>query len=251
MKYPILLLVFNLTAADLGVISPRHGILLDHQTTRTDFQKFEVELKHRDTTNVVTLTLTNNLLLHSDLVQLPSGRTTMGLKSYFWDGSVSDIAIYTFDLRRAAPPAPSAVRSILRAGGEPPKSLISELERRYLAQAMPPPPVPSRGHTLTNDHPWAPILPSTNGLDMETGLPTTEILIRPLTNDTELARPLRVWQMPSFTNSVNVPTLIKSLEYHTGSNVVFVPKPMPGATNRTYGEHLDWIEDRKGKRRNE
>lgn len=213
-----LIACLSLCAADLGVISPRHGILLDHQTTRTDFQKFEVELKHRDTTNVVTLTLTNNLIMASDLVSLPSGRTTMGLKSYFWDGSVSDIAIYTFDLRRAAPPAPSAERAILRAGSEPPKSLINELERRYLENAMPPPPVPFRSHTLTNEHPWAPILESTNGLDMATGLPMTEINIRLI---------------------------------HTNIEPQGLLRALPQGTNRTYGEHLDWIEDRKGKRRNE
>lgn len=209
MKAQLFLLIacLSLTAADLGVISPRHGILLNTQTTRTDFHRFEVELKPSGTTNVVTLTLTNNLITVDDMAALPSGRTTMGVKSCFLDGSVSDLAIYAFDLRRAAPPAPSARRATLRAGSEPPKSLINELERRYMEQAMPPPPSP-----------W--IQDSTNGLDMATGLPTTEVFIRFTNAATDLI----------FTNGL---------------------RALTGATNRTYGEHLDWIEDRKAKRRNE
>jgi hypothetical protein len=219
----ILLSCLELTAAvtDLGVISPRHGILLNTETTRPDFKSFEAEFKPSSSTNVVTLTITNTLITVDDLSVVPSGRTIMGLKSNFLDGSVSDMSIYTFDLRRASAPAPSAVRAPLRAGSDESKSLISELNAIQNAQAIPPP-MPSRGHTLT-DPPWAPILPSTNGLDMETGLPMAEITIRQV-----------------YTNI-------------TGELIVTnrLSKPLPNAKNQTYAEYLDWLADRKGKRRNE
>jgi hypothetical protein len=215
----LLLSCLDLSAAvtDLGVISPRHGILLSHQTTRRDFKSFEAEFMPSNSTNIVPLTITNTLITSDDLSILPSGRTVMGLKSNFLDGSVSDLSIYTFDLRRADAPAPSAVRAVISAGSEPPKSLISELNAIQNAKAIPPP-MPSRSHTLTNAAPWAPIMESTNGLDMATGLPTVEVLIH---------------------------------QVHTNDVPQMAPKPMPGAKNQTYGEYLDWLEERRGKRRSE
>ena len=80
--------------------------------------------------------------------------------------------------------------------------------------------VDSSAALVAYDPTWAPILESTNGLDMATGLPTTDVFIRFTNAATDLI----------FTNGL---------------------RALTGATNRTYGEHLDWIEDRKAKRRNE
>lgn len=228
MKAQLFLLTACLSlAADLGVISPRHGILLDTQTTRPDFQHFEVELKPADTTNVTTLTLTNVLLTVDDMVALPSGRTVMGLKSYFWDGSVSDLAIYTFDLRRADPPTPSAVRAALSAGSEPPKSLINEMARRQVEKSAERfPPMPHRYFS-------------------------TNIAGQRSTNLADYASPPVTWNPADYTNQETYGRVSTDVTIRFPTNAPPELRPLPNATNQTYAEYLDWLADRKGKRRNE
>lgn len=207
---------------DLGVITPRRAIQIDLPTTRSDFHSFRVELLPAGMSNgPFTLTVTNSLLRAEDMSFLPSGRVTIGVAANFKDGSQSDLAIGAFDLRRGKPPAPTLRPMALSAPIEEPNSLTNELRARRVFQGgniMPPIPATD-----------ADFFPTTNQfiflIDRHRGM---------------LA-----------TNDVPTESLIEALESRTGSNIVFVPRPLPGSTNQTYAEYLDWMADRKGKRRNE
>jgi hypothetical protein len=248
---PLLLLAFSLVAfpADLGVVTPRHGIILNSETTRPDFKQFEADFKSSGDTNIVTLTITNVLIMPSDLVRLPSGRTVMGLRSRFADGSVSDRALYTFDLRRADPPKPSAKLAVVTAGGDDTNAPINE-------SGVPPPPMPM-GHHIGGG-------PIPEMITMEVDIPTgtNQMMFFRAMTETNLAELIKYADSYTVTNKasryvISVPSekglagVIDTIQEATGSNIVFVPKPLPGATNQSYAEYLDWMADRKGKRRNE
>lgn len=272
----------SLTAADLGVIDPSHGILLNSNTTRPDFQSFQVELKPSDTTNTVTLTITNRLLTVEDMAALPSGRIVMGLRSRFPEGLLSGLALYTFDLRRADPPVPSAERVALSGPPEPPKPLINEMER--LRGAVPVPPIPSRtlpGHPegnyfSTNIANWRPdditeLMSRTNPITWNPADYTNQEPDTRIWTDVNI----RFFQVPQgdATYAAIDPTMATNLAYcwyrlaynvncqstnHDHEVVEFGPrqfilkaKPLPNSTNQSYAEYLDWLADRKGKRRNE
>lgn len=131
---------------DLGVITAKVGIVLEKETSRSDWSHFVIEFQPMTPpTNAVTLTLTNDFVTLSNLVKLPSGRTLMGLKSVFRDGTESKIILYKLDIRRADPPAPKA-RTIQILDGSAPEinSLSNTLRRLRESRPVIEPPAPPR-----------------------------------------------------------------------------------------------------------
>lgn len=227
-------------AADLGVISPRRAIQLSHETTRPDFVSFIVELMPSGDTNPpVRLNMTNSLIQVADIPQLPSGRVTMGVRSLFADGEESEVGVFTFNLRRSKPPAPTAMPMGVPAPVNDSGGLTNELWKiREASRVTAYPSIPTMDYNAT------PV-----GIFLRDG-PRGNLLTR--------------YELVGVTNDINPEVLVRELESRTGSNVIFVPwptpdgvwkpqgvfipRPLPGATNQTYGE---WIAEREGKRRNE
>jgi hypothetical protein len=90
------------------LITPRRGLTLHPNTEREDFLKFELEFNsHAPASNQVIFTMTNTLLTLDQLTAVPSGRSTMGIRSVYADGEVSETAIYQVAVWRGKPPKPS------------------------------------------------------------------------------------------------------------------------------------------------
>lgn len=133
----------------LGIISPRAGIQLECHTDRHDV-RFVLELFPRTPpTNRVSITVTNRLLTLADLTALPSGRILMGVKTTCHDGQESGIALYEFDIHRAAPPRPSAKRIGILGITNAVNTTEKEMNRiRQSNRELPLPPIPGKPPVL-------------------------------------------------------------------------------------------------------
>lgn len=272
-QFLILLSCLNLAAAvtDLGVISPQRGIQIESPSTRSDFFSFTIESRSDETIN--TLTITNNLIEVDDLALLPSGRSVIAVWANFRDGSHSEVALATLDLRRSKAPAPLLRPIGVWSLSDPPNSLTNELRKIRGSAVVPPMPgdwphkyfstniAGYRGPiedylNRTNPITWNPA-DYTN--QEPTGMATVDVLIRFNTNEATAT---------SFTIDPTLATNLAYCWYRLATNVNcqstnhdhevinehgsrFVPKPLPGGTNNSYAQYLDWLADRKGKRRNE
>lgn len=127
----------------LGVISPKRAVFLEHPE-RPDFVLFRVELKpEAPPTNVVTLTVTNNLLTITNLIGVPDGPGVLGAVAVFADGEESEMALYRYDLRRNRPAKPVLRSTTILTPPEPTNSLINEIRAiRAAAHSVMPPPLP-------------------------------------------------------------------------------------------------------------
>lgn len=157
----VLIFSFDLLAVDiphLGVISPSRALVLDARSQRVGFRHFLVEVRpDAAPTNIVTLAVTNEMLTVTNLIQVPSGPGTIGVRSVYWD-SESEIAIYRYDLRRAAPPRPLV--TVTHVGGAPEveKSLTNEIRRVRERFMMPVPPmIPPRDTPKATAQPRRPL----------------------------------------------------------------------------------------------
>lgn len=179
--------VFSADVPDLGVISPRRGIVLGTSTHRADFISFKLEfLPQTAPTNLVTLTVTNELLTVDQLVRVPSGRGILGVTAVYADDE-SEPALFRYDLRRSKPPAPSLTPTAIGTTNQEQTSLTNQMRKIREGRRVPV---------------HAPLPPGFFGA------PTQEV-------------------------------------------AQAVLRPLPGATNWTYSQHLDWLADRQSKRRSE
>jgi hypothetical protein len=141
---------------DLGVLTPYKGIMLERNSTRKDFSHFIVDLVSIAPSNHVALVLTNELLTITNLVQLPSGKITMGVIPVYTDGLKGEIALYVFDLRRGRPPRAKA-HVVHLAGLElpGPTNVHQAMESRRKARPVSaPPPLPMQaGSTNASSFP--------------------------------------------------------------------------------------------------
>lgn len=150
----LILFLLAVDIPDLGVITPRTGATISLNSTRPGFVWFLIEVKPSvPPTNLVALTLTNNLLTVGDMAPVPSGPGILGVRSIYSDGEESEVALYRYDLRRSKPSAPSM--SLTHVGGppEPESSLTNEMRRIRERRAMPTPPAPEYTSGLQYDQP--------------------------------------------------------------------------------------------------
>lgn len=238
MKAQILTLLSCLSVAaevvDLGVISPQQAVRIEQPSTRPDFLSYTLQSQSGESLH--TLTITNDIIRIEDLAPLPSGRSIIAIWSNFRDGSHSDVALYTVDLRRSNAPAPLLSPVGVIVAPELPNSLTNEL--RKIRTATPSPPLPA--HEMAN---WPHHYYSTNIAGYQG--PIEEYLSR--TNPP-------TWNPADYTNQE--PTGLVSTEvtirfYDDAANAWRPVTPLPGGTNNSYAQYLDWLADRKGKRRNE
>lgn len=154
---------------DLGVITAKLGLHLESQTSRPDIRHYELEfLPSTPPTNHIKLIFTNALITLKDLAALPSGRILLGLKSVCLDGTESAVKLYTLDIRRVAPPSPSA--RVVHIGGSeavPEKDSLPKAVERLRSSSvlrstlpplppqgdqLPPPPLPGGTNSAYAEH---------------------------------------------------------------------------------------------------
>ena len=97
---------------DLGTLTPRTAVVLTHDSGRTDFLHFVVEVA-RGTNVLHTFTTTNLILFASNFTALPSGRLVLGLASVWVDGSQSAVKLYTIRWAPVSRPPSAHVVTVL------------------------------------------------------------------------------------------------------------------------------------------
>lgn len=154
---------------NLGTVTPRTGIVLESYTSRSDFMHFMAEFfPVTPPTNKVEMVITNGFLTLTNLAALPSGKTLLGLKSVCKDGTESAVKLYSFEIWRAAPPAPGAhIIQILTGPEKDENTVAKELEEiGRKRRALPPPPIPGQKASTNAPEP----LPMAKGETYEVGL---------------------------------------------------------------------------------
>lgn len=138
-----MMLAFNLSAAEVLILTPKSGVHIGVHSTRLNFASFRVEfLPDGPPTNLVTLIITNDLLTVDLLKRVPSGRGLMGVRSLYKDGEESEVTLIRYDLRREKPPAPSLTPVGIGTTNQVESSLSDELRKIRSRRVVPMPPMP-------------------------------------------------------------------------------------------------------------
>jgi hypothetical protein len=141
-------MLINLGAADLddlGVITPKHALIIEKDTTRGDWDHFKVEvLPTVPPTNKVSFSVTNEIVTLSHFGAVSSGPSVLAVQSVTKDGTKSPIKLYRIEIRRAAPPAPSVRLIELLTDGPVAVELETKVEQIKKAQRVPYPAIPTR-----------------------------------------------------------------------------------------------------------
>src|SRR5688572_13346651 len=112
------LVILTATAAeiiDLGVVSELSVIRLERPGRRADFVGFEVQISRRGNTNKVNFTTTNYFLSITNLVTVPEGRSVLGVRSKFADGTVSAWKLSRIDVQRGPEEPPQISKATILA----------------------------------------------------------------------------------------------------------------------------------------
>ena len=145
---------------DLGVITPKKEIVLEHTAERSDIRHFLLDFAPiAAPTNQIHFVSTNDTLRVDNLGALPSGPILMTVRTACKDGSVSAPRLYRFELWRAEPPAPRArVVEILGGEEERTNSIAQILETRRTIERskLPTPPLPTDARRVTASSPIPP-----------------------------------------------------------------------------------------------
>ena len=139
----LLLCLIAAEIPNLGTITHRTGVAFDSDTTRNDQCSVVVEfLPVGAPTNLITITLTNGWLSFGDMAPVPSGPGILGVHFRYTNGDASEVAKYRYDLRRAAPPAPSARLVQVLGAPEGETGLTNEIRKIRQRRVIPSPPAP-------------------------------------------------------------------------------------------------------------
>lgn len=218
---------------NLGVVSPRRGLVLERDTNQVDFLHFKIDLVAlRWPSNSVTFTTTNDILTLDQFMPMPPGPCIMGVRSVYSDGDESNVSLYRVRVRRDTPKAPKAHGT----GISGPDAVHRQSTTNLLHE---------RFRSRTNQQ--SSVLPPLPG-----GLVMLQTRGSPL-----IARPSAASDLSRETvrAMAEAEESVRALTNHTvmAATIAF-PGPLPGGESKTYSDHMVEMHDfhtRQGKRRNE